>query len=167
MPASLLPASASRLRWMWVLVLVPFLFILGQCDIWVFELLTRGWQMVFEALGLQHFANQLQQGVSGQVTTRSLPAMLTYGLLYTGCCLLLLRLALGTGARMRMAVFIYAGVFVACILLIAVGKAAGDWAWSYRLGRRLIDFIISPLPVVILVPLLWGYQPPPKPHVQS
>ncbi len=141
-------------------MLVAALFLLGQYDNPVFAALTAGWHALFTALGLETLAQRLQSGVSGQVTTRSLPAMLSYGLLYSGCCLLLLALVLRTAARMRMVILLYAAVFGACVLLLLGGKLAGDVTWSYRLGRRLIEFIVSPLPVVMLVPLLWRYQPP-------
>ncbi|WP_375433833.1 XrtX-associated membrane protein [uncultured Hymenobacter sp.] len=141
--------------------LVLLLFWFGTYDLAVFGALNAGWQKLFDTLGLTDQLAAIQRGVSGQVTRRSLPTMLTYSLLYTSTCLLLLRLLLPRGGhRMRWACLLYAAVFVACGLLLVGGKLAGDAVWAYRLGRRLIDFIVSPIPVIILVPLLRWYVSP-------
>lgn len=143
--------------------LVGLLFWAGVYDETVFAGLNAAWQKILAALGLTTQLAALQRGVSGQVTKRSLPTMLTYGLLYTGTCLLLLRLILPRGGhRMRQALALYALVFVVCAALLLGGKLAGDVPWTYRLGRRLIDFIVSPLPVVVLVPLLYWQSRPNK-----
>ncbi|MDF7812916.1 hypothetical protein [Hymenobacter sp. YC55] len=137
------------------------LFYLGTYDWVVFDALTAGWQRVFTSIGLADELAALQRSVSRQITWRSLPTMLSYGLLYTGTCLLLLRLLLPRGGRrMRWAALLYLIVFGACGLLLAGAKLAGDVPWAYRLARRLIDFIVSPLPVIVLVPLLRWYVSP-------
>ncbi|GAA4382358.1 XrtX-associated membrane protein [Hymenobacter koreensis] len=155
--------SSDRLRWLLIASIVLLLFLMGQYDERVFALLTRGWLAVFQALGLDGVLQRVQQGISGQVTGRSLPAVVSYSLVYTSACLLLLWLVLRTPARLRMALLLYGLVFCACLVLLLGGKLAGDVQWSYRLGRRLIDFIVSPLPVLVLGPLLWSYGPPDAP----
>ena len=136
--------------------LVAVLFWAGIYDEAVFNALNAGWQKLLTSLGLAEQLAAVQRGISTQVTKRSLPTMFTYGLLYTSTCLLLLRFLLPPGGhRMRRVVALYAVVFVACGLLLAGGKLAGDVPWAYRLARRLIDFIVSPLPVVVLLPLLY------------
>ncbi|HEX8428444.1 MAG TPA: hypothetical protein VF639_19265 [Hymenobacter sp.] len=137
------------------------LFYLGTYDWVVFDVLDAGWHKLLSSLNLTEQLAALQRGVNGQVTRRSLPTMLTYGVLYTSVCLLLLRLLLPRGGRrMRRALLLYAAVFGACTLLLIGGKLAGDALWAYRLGRRLIDFVVSPLPVAVLVPLLRWYTTP-------
>ncbi|OON66775.1 hypothetical protein B0919_21500 [Hymenobacter sp. CRA2] len=135
------------------------MFWVGTYDETVFAGLTHGWQRVLTALGLADWAQRVQQGTSHQVTTRSLPAMLTYGLLYTGACLTLIWLLTARRQALRTAVLIYGSVFAASALLLIGGKLAGDAQWAYQLGRRLIDFIVSPLPVIALVPLLRWQRP--------
>ncbi|TGE21748.1 hypothetical protein E5K00_15880 [Hymenobacter aquaticus] len=146
-------------------LLVAGLFLVGLNAEPVFSLLTLGWQKLFLALGLAERAAALQQGVSGLVTTRSLPAVASYALLYTGACLVLLTAVLFDAARMRVVLALYAAVFGACAVLLLGGKLLGDASWAYQLGRRLIDFIVSPLPVIIFIPLLRWYVPlaPPRP----
>ncbi|GAB3830634.1 XrtX-associated membrane protein [Hymenobacter jeollabukensis] len=149
-----------RVRLPLAALLAALLFWAGTYDVAVFAWLTAGWQRLLEAIGLSPLAQRIQQGISGDVTTRSLPAMLTYGLAYTSICLLILALLIPRRA-MRTAAGLYLGVFALSALLLLGGKAAGDVRWAYQLGRRLIDFIVSPLPVIALVPLLrWHYAPP-------
>lgn len=159
--ASRLRLTNSLLRIVAVAGLVLLLFWLGTYDLVVFNALDVGWQKLLGAFNLTDQLAALQRGVSGQVTRRSLLTMLTYSLLYTGTCLLLVRLLLARGGQpMRQACLLYAAVFGACGLLLLGAKLAGDTLWAYRLGRRLIDFIVSPVPVIILVPLLrWSASP--------
>ncbi|UOQ53509.1 XrtX-associated membrane protein [Hymenobacter cellulosivorans] len=138
-------------------LLVVALFWAGMHNDLVFAVLTQTWQKIFLALGLNAAAAGPQSGVSTLVTTRSLPAVFTYSLVYTAACLGILYAALYDAARMRLVVQLYAAVFAACALLLLGGKLLGDASWAYQLGRRLIDFIVSPLPVIILVPLLRWY----------
>ncbi|MCB2376366.1 hypothetical protein LGH70_02150 [Hymenobacter sp. BT635] len=162
------PAARRRplvlvLRATVAILLVAGLFVVGLRNEPVFGLLTLAWQKLFLALGLTERAAALQQGVSGLVTTRSLPAVVSYALLYTGACLVLLSAVLFDAARMRVVLGLYAAIFGACALLLLGGKLLGDASWAYQLGRRLIDFIVSPLPVIILIPLLRWYVPLGRP----
>ncbi|PJJ54491.1 XrtX-associated membrane protein [Hymenobacter chitinivorans] len=141
-------------------LLVAALFWVGMHNDQVFVALTQAWQKIFLTLGLSAQAAKPQSGISTLVTTRSLPAVFTYSLLYTAACLGVLYAALYDTARMRLVLQLYAAVFGACTLLLLGGKLLGDASWAYQLGRRLIDFIVSPLPVIILVPLLRWYGTP-------
>jgi hypothetical protein len=153
-----LPHAARPLtpaRWLLAGLLAITLFLVGMESEAVFAALTRGWQAVFGLLGLGGTLARMQQGTSHLVTTRSLPAMATYGLLYVAGCLLLLHVLLRDARRTRWATQVYLGLLALCVLLLAVGWLGGNIAWAYKLGRRIIDFVISPLPVMILLPLLW------------
>jgi len=121
----------------------------------IFAALTRAWQAVFAALGLGGALAHWQQDTSALVTRRSLPAGLTYAVLYVGTSLLLLHLLLRNPRRTRWVAQLYAGLLSACVLLLLTGRLGGHAAWAYGLGRRLLDFIVSPLPVLLLIPLLW------------
>lgn len=142
------------LRYVAGAALIGLLFGLGMHAEPVFAWLTQMWQAVLpdRMLALLH------QGTSPELTRRSLPAMLTYGLLYCGLCLVLLKLLLGRGRQLGLAVVLYGIGFAGCALLIAVGKL-GQQEWAYQLARRGIDGIVSPLPVVVLMSLLRWYQP--------
>lgn len=142
-------------RWALVALLGLALFLVGMQSEAVFGVLTRAWQAVFGMLGLGGALTQAQQGTSHLVTTRSLPAVATYSLLYVGGCLLLLHLLLRDSRRTRWAAQVYLGLLVLCVLLLALGRLGGNLPWAYKLGRRIIDFTISPLPVMILLPVLW------------
>ena len=129
--------------------LVAALLLLGVYDEAVLAFLTRLWQQALALGGLRQSAEALQQGINGGITKRFLPAVATYALLYLGVCLLLLRVLLPAG-HWRLALRIYAGLLVAYAALVFLGKLAGDAVWAYRLGRHLLDFVVSPLPVAAL-----------------
>lgn len=142
-------------RWLLAAGLALALFMVGMQSDAVFAALTRAWQALFDLVGLGATAARLQQGTSGLVTTRSLPAMGTYSLLYVGGCLLLLHVLLRNGRRTRWAAQVYLGLLGLYVLLLVVGRLGGNVPLAYKLGRRIIDFTISPLPVMILLPVLW------------
>lgn len=72
---------------------------------------------------------------------------------YVGASLLCLRLLLPAHAW-RLVWRSYAGLLAACLLLVLLGRAgAGDAA--YFLSRMLLNFLLSLLPVVGLLVLLW------------
>ncbi|MBT9394859.1 hypothetical protein KLP40_16965 [Hymenobacter sp. NST-14] len=142
--------------------LIGVLFGLGLNAEPVFSVLTRLWQAVLP----DRLLTLLHQGTSPELTRRSLPAMLTYGLLYCSLCLGLLKLLLGRGRHLALALGAYGMGFAGCALLIAVGKL-GQQEWAYQLARRGIDGIVSPLPVVVLLPLLRWYQPPTRATMPS
>jgi hypothetical protein len=142
-------------RWLLAALLALALFLVGMQSDAVFAALTRAWQALFELLGLGAAAARFQRGTSGLVTTRSLPAMGTYSLLYVGGCLLLLHVLLRAGRRTRWAAQVYLGLLGLYVLLLVVGRLGGNVPLAYKLARRIIDFTISPLPVMILLPVLW------------
>jgi hypothetical protein len=152
-PAPVPPLTPAR--WALAALLALALFVVGMQSDAVFAALTRAWQALFSLVGLGEAAARLQQGTSGLVTTRSLPAMGTYSLLYVGGCLLLLHVLLRDGRRTRWAAQVYLGLLGLYVLLLLIGRLGGHVPLAYKLGRRIIDFTISPLPVMILLPVLW------------
>ena len=143
------PLVQRPLRYAAIVGLVVVLFLLGMNSGPVYRALTEVWAAVLPT----SLADSLRQGTSTLVTKKSLPAMLTYGIVYCSLCLLLIGLLLGTWRRLGLALTVYWLVFGACALLLVLGKI-GHFDWAYQLARRLIDMIVSPLPVIILVPLL-------------
>jgi uncharacterized integral membrane protein len=146
-------SKLSAWHWLVVGLLVLLLLLAGVYDEYVFAFFTAMWHKVFAALGLSQQADALQHGIHRRVTRRPLPAVATYAVLYVGACLLLLRLLLRDPAQWRLTLRLYAGVVVAYLLIVVIGKLAGDAIWAYRLSRHLIDFVVSPLPVAGLLVL--------------
>ena len=114
----------------------------------------------------QTFAGALQGSTT--VIARSSPppealhrpslAFVGYTVLYVGLCLLLLRLLLPQRSHWQLALRVYGGVVLAYAALLVITKLGGNLQWAYRLGRYLLYFIVSPLPVLVLVALLRGPQ---------
>ncbi len=151
--APLVPMTLPR--WGLAALLTGVLFWAGMETEAVFAALTQFWQVVFGALGLAGPLAHWQQGTSQLVTTRSLPAVASYSLLYSAGCVLLLHVLLRSAARTRWVLQVYVGLFGLYALLMLIGKLGGNLAWAYRVARHLIDFLVSPLPVMLLLPLLW------------
>ncbi len=142
-------------RWGLAAALGLILFVLGMESDALFAGLTRGWQVLLDLGGLSGPLARLQQGTSHLVTTRSLPAAGTYSLLYVGIALLLLHVLLRDGRRTRWVAQVYLGLLGLCVLLLVGGRLGGTSEWAFKLSRRIIDFVVSPLPVMLLLPLLW------------
>jgi hypothetical protein len=156
------PRTALRaLRLAAVALLIVLLFLCGIYDETIFAFLGPAWQKAATALGFSEQLARLQQGISGEVVKRSLPVVATYALLYLSLSLLLLRLML-PAHRLPLVLKLYGSVIAAYILLLLAGRLTGNVPWVYQLGRRLIDFLVSPLPIVILVSLLRWYRPSPR-----
>jgi hypothetical protein len=142
-------------RWVLAGGLGVLLFVIGMESDAVFALLTQAWQSLLEGLGLASVLARWQQGTSNLVTTRSLPAMATYSLAYMGLSLLLLHVLLRDSRRTRYAAQVYLGLLGLYVALMVGGRLAGNIPWAFMLSRRIIDFLVSPLPVMILLPVLW------------
>ena len=128
-------------------MLIIVLLVVGVYDDAVFAVLTGALRKLLAAVGLYQPAAAAQQSVDANVTHRYVPAGVAYAGLYVGLCLALLRLLLPAPAQWRLVLRLYAGTIAAYVLLVLLGRAAGNVVWVYRLARHLLDFIVSPLPV--------------------
>jgi exosortase/archaeosortase family protein len=121
----------------------------------VIAALSRGWTALL-ATGpawLHHVPGASAGDVPTGVSHLALPVGATFLGLFLLLSLLGLRLLLNDRAW-RQAWGSYAGIGLACLLLLAVGRA-GAGPSTYRLGRLLLDFLASLLPVAGLLVLLW------------
>ena len=127
-------------------MLLIALLLVGVYSDDVLAAITTLWQKGLAATGLSGLAAAMQQGISGGITKRPLPAVATYAVLYLSICLLLLRFLLAP-AQWQLAWQLYAGTLFVYVLITLAGKLAGDVQWLYRLSRQILDFVMSPLPV--------------------
>lgn len=93
-------------------------------------------------------------------------AVLIYALAYVGLCLALLRALLPTGQGWRWGLGLYAGLGGASLLLLLASQLTGV-ALLATLASRLWHPLFSPLPVLVLVPLLRWAATQPVPIVQA
>jgi exosortase/archaeosortase family protein len=117
--------------------------------------LSRGWATLL-ATGpawLHRVPGASAGDVPAGVSHLALPVGAAFLGLFLVISLLGLRLLLADRAW-RQAWGSYAGIGLACLLLLAAGRA-GAGPGTYHLGRLLLDFLASLLPVAGLLVLLW------------
>ncbi|WP_157530314.1 XrtX-associated membrane protein [Hymenobacter norwichensis] len=168
------PLSASSIdrSWLWrgagSVALVALLLVATLSNEAVYSVLGNFWQQIFELLGIKQTAAAPAAETSvGTVLNRprNLPAVLSYGALYVLACLTLLFLLLPHGRQRRLVLGFYAIAGTAFVVLIGISRL-GNAAVLAVLANQLLHFIVSPVPVIMLVPLLrwyWHNQPATKP----
>lgn len=165
-------ASINRSRlWRGVgsLVLVVLLLAATLSNEVVYDVFGRFWQQVFDLLGIGQQASALPttRNSVGAVLNqpRNLPAVASYGVLYVAFCLGLLFLMLPHARQRRLVLGFYAIAGTAFVLLLGLSRV-GNMAVLSILASQLLHFIVSPVPVIMLVPLLrwyWHNQLPAEP----
>ncbi|SFQ83031.1 hypothetical protein SAMN04515668_4892 [Hymenobacter arizonensis] len=146
------------------IVLIAALFVATLNNEALYAVLGQVWRQAFFGVGLspRDSAAMVSQ-VSGQVTNtaRDAPAVLIYGALYVGTCLALLWLVLPAASQRRLALTFYGGATLLFVVLLGAGQLGSSVL--LQLSSQLIHFIVSPLPVIGLVPLLRWYLPHKQP----
>lgn len=118
----------------------------------LYALFDGWWHRAAGALGLG--LGQPRGAVSPLLhQARSIPAVVAYGVLYLGLCLGLLFLLVPAGPSQRLVLLFYGVAGVATGLLV-LGSRVGGGPMLAVLASQLLHFIVSPLPVIMLVPLL-------------
>lgn len=91
------------------------------------------------------------------LTTRNVPAMVVYGLLYVGLSIAFLHLFLADARKTRIVLLAYAATFALIGGLLVAGRVLGLGATLTPMARELIDGggigggILSPLPILLLI----------------
>ena len=148
-----------------IILLVVLLFAATLNNWRLYALFGRFWHEAFLAVGWAHHTPAILQtnGAIGQLThnARDIPSVLTYSALYICTCLALLFLILPYASQRKLVVTSYGLTGVLAILLLLVGKlGSADFT---LFSSQLIHFIVSPMPVIVLAPLLWWYMPKGRP----
>ena len=144
--APAVPRQPRIFFWLRLLTLLAVLLLLGVYSEQIIAGLIAAWPKLLRAVGLNQFAERLQQGLNGGIAKRPLLAVASYAALYLATCLLLLRLVL-VPAQWLLALRIYAVGLGLYVLITVLAKLMGNAPAMYRLGRQLLDFMVSPLPV--------------------
>lgn len=127
--------------------------------------LFGGWgDRAGRALGASKLPSWLQPGslvFSLLHQARSMPSVMLYSGLYLVLCLALLFLLVPAGASRRLGLLFYVGVGLTAGLLL-LGSQVGGGPTLAGLASQLVHFLVSPLPIAGLVPLLrWAAAPTP------
>ncbi|MBW3372989.1 hypothetical protein KYK31_03320 [Hymenobacter norwichensis] len=164
-----IPANSNwLLRGVGAVALFALLLVATLSNEYAYSVLGNFWAHVFELLGIGPAAALPEAGTSvGAVLNRprNLPAVLSYGALYVLACLGLLFLML-PHARQRRLVLGFYGIAGTVFLLLLVLSRLSHMAVLAVLANQLLHFIVSLVPVIVLVPLLRWYsnnQPASKP----
>ncbi len=88
------------------------------------------------------------------IAAHSVVVELLYDITYVGLCIGLLCALLPAGRGWRWSLRIYGGFGLASLLLILLGQAA-ELPLLTNLASQLLHGLLSPLPLMVLVPLLW------------
>jgi hypothetical protein len=163
------PANNSwLLRGVGAVALFALLLVATLSNEYAYSVLGSFWAHVFEVLGIGPSVAALPEaGTSvGAVLNRprNLPAVLSYGALYVLTCLGLLFLLL-PHARQRRLVLGFYGIAGTAFLVLLVLSRLSNMAMLAVLANQLLHFIVSLVPVIVLVPLLrwyWNNQPATK-----
>jgi exosortase/archaeosortase family protein len=161
-PAAAAAAPASPAAGSWLTARagagVALLLMLALVSVFqsnVVAMLSRGWAagLATGPAWLHRVPGAVASEVPSSVSRLALPVGVSFFGLFLGLSLLGLWLLL-PGRAWRLAWRCYAGIGLACLLLLALGRAGGG-PGIYRLGRLLLDFLASLLPVAGLLVLLW------------
>jgi hypothetical protein len=121
--------------------------------------LEAGWRYLSGALPAPVWlvaANAAAQRSMQRLTAHphSVAVELLYDITYVGLCFGLLCALLPAGRGWRWGLRIYGGFGLASLLLIVVGQF-GKLPLLTSLASQLLHGLLSPLPLMVLVPLLW------------
>ena len=142
------------------LLLIVLLFAATMYNEKIYAGLGGLWQKIFsQTVSAPHSTLTLQsEGLVGQLTNqpRNIPAVVLYSLLYLCACIALLFLILPHPQQRKLVLISYAFAGSLTIFLLLGSVIAGNLLLT--LNTQLIHFIVSPMPVIILAPLLrWYY----------
>ena len=135
-------------------LLFSLLFLSGVFTEQIYRAFDLFYKTVFTSLGFAGTLERSQQEVSTQLTERSWLTMISYGLLYTLLSFITVHIFLKNARNTLIAGLLYAFLFGLCIVLILTGKVFSSLHWPFMLCRRLIEIIVSPLPVILLMATL-------------
>lgn len=149
------PVFNSNGRWALLIVLASALLLLGHYDELVRSLLTR----LFTGSAPVAAPSPATAVAGGATfTTRNVPAMLAYGLLYVGLSIGVLHLALNDWRKTRLVVVAYGGTMALIGVLLVAGRVLGLASTLTPVARELIGGgpvdsggLLSPLPILLLL----------------
>jgi peptidoglycan/LPS O-acetylase OafA/YrhL len=120
----------------------------------VYAWLDAGWRLLSRALptaAADAVAGAAMRGLLER--SHSVPAALLFAAGYVGLCWALLCVLLPPGQGWRWGLRLYGGVGLASLLLVVASHALGQPVLA-ELASRLLHMLLSPLPLMVLVPLL-------------
>lgn len=149
-------------RWAMSVALAGLLVAATFCNDALYALFGSWGQALLGALGPKQPLPALQQPAAiMQVMNNphSVLAVVAYSIGFLAVCVALLLLLLPLPAQRRLVFRFYGVAGLALLLLLGGGRVAHSVA-LLLLAKQLVHFVVSPLPIIVLVPLLRWYLPP-------
>lgn len=140
--------------------LFSLLFLAGVFTEQIYRAFDAFFNSVFAAFGMADDLKKSQQEVSTQLTERNWLTMISYGVLYTALCFITLHIFLNNMRKTLIAALLYGLLFGLCATFIITGKIFPSLYWPFKLSRRIIEIIVSPLPVILLMAALYSKSRP-------
>lgn len=147
--------AASALRLGGILLLIALLFAATLYNEAFYKVFGEFWGNIFSS---STSTQSQSDGTLGQLLhrPRNIAAVASYGIVYVCICIALLFLLLPHPYQRKLVLISYGFTAVAFVLLLIGSKLAGPILAV--LNDQLLHFVVSPVPVIILAPLLWWYS---------
>jgi magnesium-transporting ATPase (P-type) len=116
--------------------------------------LDESYYFIFQKIGLRNMLKNSRQTVSTRLTKGNWISMVSYAVMYIFLCFTTLHFYFNNARKTLTTLSIYLVLLGLCVLLVLIGKGLGDIAWPLLLTRRIIEILISPLPVIFLMAAL-------------
>lgn len=158
-------SSKKIIRYLLLAVLLVALLLLGAYTKAVYAWLDQFYLNLFTEGGLLHSFQSSQATVDSSITKRSWTTIFSYGLAYTGLSMLFLHAYFHNWQKTKIVLGLYGLLFAFCAMLIMIGKFA-HLLQANQLSRHLIELVVSPFPIVLLIPALSYLNPPKKAPLQ-
>ena len=142
-------------------LLIFFLFIFNIYSKSAYNVLGGCWQKIFFFIGLaQHLPSVLKEGGAlshAMINPHNVLGVITYSIFYILLCLVLLFIV-EPGWRQRRLVLLFYCASILCSFFLLAGSGISDNAYIAAMNGNLMHFIVSPLPLIVLIPFLRWYR---------
>ncbi|WP_394367991.1 XrtX-associated membrane protein [Pontibacter cellulosilyticus] len=125
----------KRLRLFFLFLTVVALFMIGEPMFPLFRGLNAFYYMIMERELLTHDY--------------------FFRIIYCFLCLLIVHLYTDNWKKTKVTLYLYGITFIVSLVLVKTGKNISQLDIAYRMGAQLVGIMVSPFPVVLIIPALY------------